>query len=343
MRQLIQIGLLSFVFFTLLNIIFVDQSKFKPTAVSVSRDASSYGTNLVQSSDPLHKRFLSIPQRIGVKTNEHVFTNEVVIAVLDTGINLHNKWLMDRVYRINGKPQIYDLSGITNDGSDSHGHGSIIATIILSVNPSAKIIPIKYGGSFVPGLMVARLIPDVSIINISGGGGDYGEMEHKEIKEAQKAGILIVAASGNYGEDVKNKPFYPASLNNGQGMITVANLLEDGSLNQNSNYGESKIDVGIIGTDVPGYDHLGNIAYETGSSQATAIVSGLASLIMGKNPSLTSDQVKKLITRTATKKSKLKYGKVNASRAIASAYKISYKKRKFKKEEVSLVENNLLK
>ena len=52
-----------------------------------------------------------------------------------------------------------------------------------------------------------------NIINYSGGGTDYSAEEFAAVKEAEKAGILFVAAAGNEksNSDETGKHYYPSS------------------------------------------------------------------------------------------------------------------------------------
>ena len=75
---------------------------------------------------------------------------------------------------------------------------------------------------------------------------------------------------------------------------------------------------GILST-IPG----GKYGKMTGTSQATAFVSGLAALILAKTPILTPVQVKDLIVKKATLVSGLRGklasgGKIDAFRAVAA-------------------------
>lgn len=313
------------------------------TKKDLGRSLSSIMAPIDLIKNRSHKRLAKIPQSVGLNSSEHVLSDEVVVAILDTGINLNSRWLMNSVLEINGEKQIYDLSHDTEDGSDKHGHGTLMASIILSINPKAKIVPIKcLGGdfgdeSYARALRMASMIPGVTIINISGGGEQYDEWEDREISRAINNGITIVAASGNGARDLAARGFYPASLNSRQeGMITVANLGRDGNLEPTSNFGEEIVDVGILGTMVPGYDHEGEVIYQSGSSQAAAMVSGVASLVKGIRPELTPKDLEDVLISTASIFPKLKHGKVNAKNAIHHARGYSKPLKNLKSKIVSL-------
>ena len=85
--------------------------------------------------------------------------------------------------------------------TDSHGHGTHIASIISSFSKQFKIIPIKYYSkdstdeenldSTVQAIYKA-IEAKVDIINYSSGGEGYSEEEFKAIKLAEDRGIALL-------------------------------------------------------------------------------------------------------------------------------------------------------
>ena len=346
MKSFLDAFLTMIIICSLVELVF-NQEKDSDDGAHVGRALTSIYSPLDFIGGKTNRRLASIPKRIGLSPSDHIMADEVVVAVLDTGIDLNNKWIMDRVYRVNGAPQIYDLSGSTKDGSDQNGHGTLITSIILSINPSAKVVIIKCMDSssdnedgYVMGLRFAHMTPGVSIINISGGGEGYSEEEKEEIEMAQNKDILVVAASGNKGKDLSQDSFYPASLRE-QGVLSVANLKDDGSLGDNSSFGSYTVDLGALGTDVPGYDHRGYMTFQTGTSQATAVVSGIASLVKGFRPEFKAKELKETLIKTASPSRFLKHGKVNPARALEVAHRKISLSRNLNNEEDALG-NNLL-
>lgn len=188
---------------------------------------------------------------------------------------------------------------------DTHGHGTHIAGIIASesangigisgICSSVSIMPLKYydsGGNSMNNLQNTvrafqyAIRMGAHIINYSGGGAEPASAERAAIEEAHRKGILVVAAAGNDGHDNTSQPYYPASypLDN---IVGVASVNQKNELLSSSNFGTAvhiaAPGLGIIST-VPG----GRFATMSGTSQATAFVTGAAALLasqsLGKQP-----------------------------------------------------------
>jgi thermitase len=203
---------------------------------------------------------------------------------------------------------------------DIHGHGTHIAGIILQQTKCALIMPIKYYSENSPGpLSLKRSISSLKfaikhkakIINYSGGGPEFVESEYNVLKKAEKAGILVIVAAGNEGKNIdplignEDNAYYPANYHLSN-IISVASVDRGQEILPSSNYGIDYVDLGALGDDVmssvPNHEH----ASMTGTSQATAEVSGIAAAIWAKNPSLTAKQVKDIILGSVIKVNSLR-------------------------------------
>ena len=106
-------------------------------------------------------------------------------------------------------------------------------------------------------------------------------------------------------------------------IITVSSIVSEDHLLPSSNWGLHSVDVaapgeGILST-IPG----GRYGKMTGTSQATAFVSGIAALILSESPNLTPVQVKELIVKNVTPLASLRGkvasgGKIDAYRSIVA-------------------------
>lgn len=204
----------------------------------------------------------------------------------------------------------------SNDLKDNHGHGTHIAGIIgaeagngkgiIGIAPKVSLMNLKYFDPKVPSTDNLKntvnairyaIKMGARIINYSGGGLEFSQEEYDAVADAQKAGILFVAAAGNEKSNSDQKHYYPADyrLSN---IISVTAY--DPSLNvlASSNYGIETVDLAAPGQNI--LSTLPNNAYGfmTGTSQATAFVSGAAVLIMAYHTSFASDDIKKYILKT---------------------------------------------
>ena len=143
-----------------------------------------------------------------------------------------------------------------------------------------------------------------NVINYSGGGTTFSPKERAVIEEAGAKGILVVVAAGNDGKEFGDGySYYPAGYRL-PNMISVASLNPDGKLLNSSNYG-ALIDVSAPGESIISTFPENRFGAMSGTSQATAFVTGVAALILSQNPKLRPDEVKKIVVGTATLDDKL--------------------------------------
>jgi len=243
---------------------------------------------------------------------------EIVVAVIDTGIDPTHPFLKDNLYTKNGSASAtnygIDFSKSTKNKLqpiDTHGHGTHVSGIIKSVFPKVRILPLKYYDKTASGkdnldstIAALRYAVDsgVDIINYSGGGPepDYAELEI--LKKAEAKGILVVAAAGNEESNIdqEKNAYFPASykLSN---IITVTAYNQSLQILSSSNYGKNSVDVAAPGYRIKSSLNFGKAGFLTGTSQATAFVSGVAALLKAQFPEITAAQMKKVIIESAKK------------------------------------------
>jgi thermitase len=243
---------------------------------------------------------------------------------------------------------VYGWDFVTKSANpaDSHGHGTHIAGIIGAIaNPNTgtagvtqnvQIMAVRYYSESAPGSVnLANTIKALhyaidngaKIINYSGGGPEYSEEEFQAMKKADERGVLIVAAAGNehHDTDAEEYRYYPAaySLKGLKNIITVASIDSNNKLLPSSNWGMKSVDVAAPGEGILSTLPRGRYGKMTGTSQATAFVSGIAALLLSKQPSLTPTQIKDIIVRNTVPSVFLRNkiasgGKVDAYLALAA-------------------------
>ena len=275
----------------------------------------------------------------------------VIVAVIDTGIDPDHEYLKDNIFvpeGVKGKNNYgrdFSISLRHSQNSsngrapiDDHGHGTHVAGILKSVFPEVKILPIKYYNpnrsgqenlnSLIRSLEYAVKV-GVDIINYSGGGPEPAIEELKILKIAERKGILVVAAAGNEKSDIdhRDKAFYPASygLSN---IITVTAYDRQVTILNSSNWGKNSVDLAAPGHRIRSSVPHNHARHMTGTSQATAFVSGVVAMIKAQNPQLSAQEIKKIIRLSAKKVAKLQKkcvteGKLDASEGLGLAEKHS--------------------
>lgn len=203
-----------------------------------------------------------------------------------------------------------------NDLSDNHGHGSHIAGIIgaeagngkgiAGVSPQVSIMVLKYFDPKVPNTDNLRntvnsiryaIKNKAHIINYSGGGTEFSAEEKQAIEEARRNGILFVAAAGNERSNSDQHKYYPADygLDN---IISVTAIDQKTEVLPSSNYGVETVDLAAPGHNILSTLPGNSYGYMTGTSQATAFVTGAAVLVKAHHPDFTAHEVKKYILAT---------------------------------------------
>jgi len=243
---------------------------------------------------------------------------DIVVAVIDTGVDNTHPFISSNMYTIEGKTSLdnYGIDFTKKRSSrtkpeDKHGHGTHIAGIIKSVFPDVKLLVLKYldphaseDDNLKASIEALRYAVDhnVDIINYSGGGPAPDENERKILKEAERKGILVIAAAGNEQNDLDNKKkgFYPASYGFSN-IVTVTAHDQTIQVLSSSNYGKNGVDIAAPGARIRSSLPGGRSGYLTGTSQATAFVTGVAALIKAEFPKFDYGQIKKIIRESAIK------------------------------------------
>jgi len=226
--------------------------------------------------------------------------NDVLVAVLDTGIDFNHPFLRGRISDI--KKNFIDADKPPND---VRGHGTHVSGIIVDSTPSnVKIMPVKvlgddgYGtaGSIGFGIKFAA-DSGADVINMSLGGPMGGEKSvpfyEQMIDYALSKNVIVIAAAGNDDDNVMNhSPAYYSKL------ITVAATDSDDTKAFFSNYGDS-IDIAapgvLINSSVPG----GGYAKFNGTSMAAPFVAAAAALLRTTNNLLSQEEVIKMLSDNA--------------------------------------------
>lgn len=149
----------------------------------------------------------------------------VVVAVVDTGVNASHPLLLGRTAPggfdfVTHTPDTTDRA----DGADSDadgvpdelvGHGTFVASIIATVAPDARILPIRVldgdGGGWLWTLargVFHAIDRGVEVINISIVSTYNSEAVALAVEEAVSHGIVVVASAGNCADETR---LYPAA------------------------------------------------------------------------------------------------------------------------------------
>lgn len=263
-------------------------------------------------------------------------SNEVVVAVIDTGIDYNHEDLAANMWNNPGEipgngvdddgngyvDDVYgwDFGRNTNDPIDAQGHGTHCAGIIGAVgdngigtvgvcwNVKLAALRIADENNKLPTSAAIDAIDyanqmDIPIISASWGNNVSSLGLGIAI---QKYNGLFIAGAGNDG---KNEVYYPARYNY-KNLISVTSIDNKNALSSFSNYDEADVHIGAPGTGV--YSCLPNneYGYKSGTSMATPHVAGAAALLKAYEPDLSPIQIKQRILNGAIRTPALE-GKVS--------------------------------
>jgi len=285
-------------------------------------------------NDSLFSRYQWNIPNIHVETGWNISrgSEDVVIAVLDSGVQLNHPDLQERLL------QGYNVNDGSTNAADELGHGTHVAGIIgATVDNQEGIAGITWFNSVLPVKVlnnsgagstysVAQGIiwatdQGAKVINMSLGNYASGDFLHEAIKYAYERDVVLVAATGN---DNTNRPGYPAAYPEVFAVGATTSSKERATF---SNYGDY-VDVVAPGDSIASTYTGGQYAALSGTSMASPHVAALAGLIRSVNPSLTNVEVMEIMRQTATDLGEpgydqyYGYGEIDAQKALSTA--VSY-------------------
>jgi len=261
--------------------------------------------------------------------------SEIVIAIPDTGVEIDHPDLANNIWvnplEIAGDGIDNDLNGYVDDvngydfvdgdnnPSDLHGHGTHVAGTVAAVANNGigvagvcrrcSIMPLRFldrngAGTTADAVKALRYAIDmeVDIISNSWGGSSSDPAIEALIIEARGAGIVVIAAAGNNGNEV---PVYPAAYPE---VIAVGATGYDNLLASFSNYGDY-VDIYAPGVDIMSTTPTGSFTLDSsieseygilsGTSMAAPHVAGLVGLMIDFAPNITLDQIRSTLINTS--------------------------------------------
>jgi thermitase len=264
----------------------------------------------------------------GADINHEDLKNNIWTNPGETGLDAKGRDKASNGIDDDGNGYVDDVHGwnfVSNnkDLTDNHGHGTHIDGIIgaeagngkgiAGISPEVSLMVLKYFDPKVPNTDNLRntvnsikyaVKMNANIINYSGGGTEFSKEEHDAIEEARQKGILFVAAAGNEKSNSDKHKYYPADygLSN---IISVTAIDPSTEVLSSSNYGTETVDIAAPGQNILSTLPNNNYGLMTGTSQATAFVSGAAVLFMARRENFQVEDVKKYILATGDSKASL--------------------------------------
>lgn len=292
----------------------------KDYVVSIEKDIMLTGSeNASSEMQEIDQWYL---EASGVTGNEEV-KDKINIELLDSGVDYSDEFMP--VENINLNDDDLNESPVFVDAT---GHGTAIASVICAENNDSSIEGInEYVNLYSVKVLdsnnqspLSRIVEgiywgienNIDIINMSFGTETDSEILYTAVKSAYDAGILMVAAAGNTEHKAVQ---YPAAYSE---VISVGSVNAKGELSEYTSTG-TNLDVLAPGECIAAIDFLDSISGVSGTSIATAQVTGIASLLWAKDKTKSNDFIKQLICSAVNKPDSLtgtEAGIVNCKNAI---------------------------
>jgi thermitase len=195
--------------------------------------------------------------------------SSVIVAVLDTGVAYNHEDLAANMW--DGSTYGLPFHGVNfqdnnSDPMDDNGHGSHVAGVIGAVGNNglgvsgvcwkASLMAVKVLDSTGTGSTATiadgitwAVAHGAKVLNLSLGTTSEDPTIDSAVAATQSQGALIVAASGNSGDNNNNIPFYPCNSPSGN-VICVAAVDQQFNLASFSNFGSTSVHVAAPGVNI---------------------------------------------------------------------------------------------
>lgn len=260
---------------------------------------------------------------------------DFVVAIIDSGCDLDHPELSAKLWVNEGEvcddgidnddngyvDDCYGWDWANNDNDPSpegNGHGTSAAGIIAAATNNqlgisgicweCRIMCLKFIDA-----VEGRVSNQVSAIdyatkmgarisNNSYGGYGFSELEFEVIRRAGSRGHLFVSSAGNnnHDTDIPSNDHTPSSYKLGNILAVGANS-ETGQKARFSNFGQSSVDVFAPGSRITTIATGGGYKTVSGTSFAAPMITGIASLIWSRYPSLSHEDMVTIILDSCKK------------------------------------------
>ncbi len=247
----------------------------------------------------------------------------VVVGMIDTPIDINHDSFRSTIDRINLIPQGDERNRL---------HGTEVAGVIISQNarigiaPDTKLIAIsafstneanpderRSNSSLVAQALERAMREGVQVLNLSFA-GNADPIVDKLVDAAIQKGIVVVASAGNGGPGAP--PAYPAAL---PGVIAVTAVDKNERVFSRANRGDY-IDLSAPGVGILTTAPRSSFQVSSGTSLATAHVTGAIALLKSLNPNFNPESLKHTATDLGQPGLDRDYGHglINVERALAA-------------------------
>ncbi|WP_224249375.1 S8 family peptidase [Hyalangium gracile] len=267
------------------------------------------------------------------------------VGVVDTGLFMEQSQLWYPNFQggwSTGRDQAY-FAHYPTSYYDTCNHGTRMAGVVAAPRDGVNIMGVAYRAN----LRVSRAVDDVYIGGIIGAPVDPIVRGIRSVAESGARAIAMAWGQATWSEAISDEiqghyynrdilffgaagtsvcPFtgiFPGDMGE---VISVTGLKEDNTVHETA-CGFDTTDIGAVIGETPSTGKLpGTVVHFGGSSNATALLTGVAGLVWSKYPHLNRDQVRDRLFRSTLQgynpQGKTGWGRVNAFRAVGGFYSL---------------------
>ena len=214
----------------------------------------------------------------------------IVVAVIDTGIDLEHPVFTDRL--VSGWDFIDNDALPQEEGKGAnYGHGTAVAGVVLQVAPLAKVMPLRIldsdGVGDTDDLILAidwAINNGADVINISLGSTEASKPVERVLMKAKNNEVAVVASAGNSGDDNVTFPANRAVKGDKfkKVLVSVGSVNADDEKSTFSTYDKDGVETVAPGESVLTTYPDEQVIYWSGTSFAAPMVSGALALALGE-------------------------------------------------------------
>ena len=233
------------------------------------------------------------------------------ICVLDTGVDATHEDLAPNMWTAPDGTHGRSFVGEPTDTSDTTGHGTHVAGIAAAATGNG----IGIAGVGNAQIMVGKVLNEqgigglgtlargirwcadagADVISMSLSSDQDSQAVRRAVAYAQDAGALLIASAGNAQDACGGCPKYPAAYDGVLGVTALDQTQAAASFANGGAHADLAAPGDLIVGTAPGNAYV----LGSGTSQATALVSGLAALAWDLDPTLTASQMHDLLIDSA--------------------------------------------
>ncbi|KAF4650836.1 Suppressor of the cold-sensitive snRNP bioproteinsis mutant brr1-1, partial [Perkinsus olseni] len=221
---------------------------------------------------------------------------EVVVAVIDTGVDFRHEDLAGNMFSFKNCSHGYNVYDNNGDVSDAQAHGTVVAGVLGAVTNNCivvagiapvKIMPVKVIGSHPDGSF-AEVIRGLNYALDNGAdlsthsySGDHESLTLQlAVTRASLLGHLVVVAAANDSSDISVSKTYPCACTEHVEMLCVTSSDRKGRLASHSNYAPF-VEIAAPGKTIFTTKTNNQYGYFSGTSLAVPHVTGAAAILYG--------------------------------------------------------------